>query len=83
MSTFFILEDPSVEGFSGAPVYALSGTYLGGANLNAGPFACVGLVHGAFKDKTGGKFAAITPAWLIIDAIEKSEKDKSQTITPN
>jgi hypothetical protein len=58
-TTFLILDDPSVQGFSGAPVYALSEVSLGGVAFGTGRFACIGLVHGTLQDNTGGKFAAI------------------------
>ena len=69
-SNFIILDDPSVEGFSGAPVYAQSSNPIGGANFNAGPFFCVGIIHGTVSDNTGGKFAAMTPASYISELID-------------
>jgi len=62
-STFLVLEEPSVQGFSGGPVYALSAVEFGGVALGVGRFACIGLVHGTLLDNTGGKFAAIVPAY--------------------
>lgn len=73
-TTFFILDDPSVAGFSGAPVYALSEVSYGGVAFGTGPFACLGLVHGTLSDKTGGKFAAIVPSYFILDIIDQHEK---------
>jgi hypothetical protein len=75
-TTFLILDDPSVQGFSGAPVYALSEVSLGGVAFGTGRFACVGLVHGTLSDNTGGKFAAIVPAYFIIQTIERFETKK-------
>ena len=75
-TTFLILEDPSVQGFSGAPVYALSEVSLGGVAFGTGRFACIGLVHGTLKDSTGGKFAAIVPSYFIIQTIERFETKK-------
>lgn len=72
-STFVVLEDPSVAGFSGSPVFALSTIDLVGARLHSGPLQCIGLVHGTLGDDTGGKFAAIVPAKYIIDTIKKSK----------
>ena len=66
-STFLVLEDPTVQGFSGGPVYALSEASLGGVAFGTGSFACIGLVHGTLPDNTGGKFADIVPAYYIID----------------
>lgn len=73
-TTFFILDDPSVAGFSGGPVYAQSEVSYGGVSLGTGPFACLGLVHGTLSDKTGGKFAAIVPSYFILETIEQYEK---------
>ncbi len=73
-TTFFILEDPSVQGFSGAPVYAMSQVNLGGVGFGTGKFGCIGLVHGTLKDNTGGKFAAIVPTYFVIQLIESYEK---------
>lgn len=73
-ATFFILDDPSTAGFSGAPVYAQSQIRTGMMGYSAGPFACVGLVHGTLKDNTGGKFAAIVPSYFITQTIEQYEK---------
>jgi hypothetical protein len=75
-TTFLILDDPSVQGFSGAPVYALSEVSLGGVAFGTGRFACIGLVHGTLADNTGGKFAAIVPAYFIIQTIERFETKK-------
>ena len=75
-TTFLILDDPSVQGFSGGPVYALSEVSLGGIAFGTGQFACVGLVHGTLPDNTGGKFAAIVPSYFIIQTIESFESRK-------
>jgi hypothetical protein len=76
-TTFLVLDDPSVQGFSGAPVYALSEVSLGGVAFGTGQFACIGLVHGTLPDNTGGKFAAIVPSYFIIQTIEKFENKES------
>jgi len=75
-TTFLVLDEPSVQGFSGAPVYALSSVNFGGVGLGVGQFACIGLVHGTLSDNTGGKFAAIVPSYFITQTIEKYENSK-------
>lgn len=75
-TTFLVLDEPSVQGFSGAPVYALSAVAFGGVALGVGQFACIGVVHGTLPDNTGGKFAAIVPSYFIIQTIEKYENSK-------
>jgi hypothetical protein len=67
---FFILDDPSVAGFSGAPVFRLPRIRVGNISVSQGPFSCVGLVHGTFNDPTGGKFAAIVPSSFVRQAVE-------------
>ncbi|MBO0331734.1 serine protease family protein [[Muricauda] lutisoli] len=62
-----LLQDPSIGGFSGGPVF-----YSGGAFNNTLVFGsttpkCVGIVSGTVGDSTGGKMAIITPAHLIFD----------------
>lgn len=79
-STFFILDDPSVAGFSGAPVFRLPHIRVGGIRSPQGPFQCVGIIHGTFKDKTGGKFAAVIPAFYIAETIRMAVKE--QKIVP-
>ena len=71
-ATFFILDDPSVAGFSGAPVFRLPVIRMGGVGMGQGAFQCVGLVHGTFSDDTGGKFAAVVPAKFIAETVRKA-----------
>lgn len=68
-ASFFILDDPSVAGFSGAPVFKLPSVKVGAMSSGQGAFECVGIVHGTFNDPTGGKFAAILPAFYIAETI--------------
>lgn len=71
-ATFFILDDPSVAGFSGAPVFRLPRVRMGGLSSGQGAFECVGLVHGTFNDKTGGKFAAVVPAKFVAETVSRA-----------
>ena len=75
-TTFLFLDDPSVAGFSGAPVYAMSAGQFGRGAFGAGKCICIGLVHSTVLDNTGGKFAAIVPSWFILQTIEKFENGK-------
>ena len=69
-TTFFVLEDPSVQGYSGAPVYTLTQKDLGGGiTIQGGLFSCIGLVHGTIRDDTGGKLALIVPSYFIVETI--------------
>ena len=75
-TTFLLLDDPSVAGFSGAPVYAMSAGQFGRGAFGASKCVCIGLVHCTVLDNTGGKFAAIVPSWFILQTIEKFENTK-------
>jgi len=54
--TYFLLDSPSIGGFSGSPVCALPGAYTRGTSfVLGGGLHCVGLVHGTVSDNTGGE----------------------------
>lgn len=72
-TTFLVLEDPSVQGFSGGPVYTVNQITTGGATIGGGRFAIIGLVHGTLLDNTGGKFAAIVPGYFVMQTIDAFE----------
>lgn len=74
MATFFVIQDPSIGGFSGAPLFDTRMPY---SKVNVGILVemgleprVLGLVHGTISDNTGGKLGAIVPAFLIIEALE-------------
>lgn len=70
-SEFFILDSPSVGGFSGAPVFVLPAVYSKGSSMVfSSAMYCVGMVHGTIHDETGGKFAAIVPAAHIGELLQ-------------
>jgi hypothetical protein len=72
---FFLLDSPSIGGFSGAPVFLLPApfTHDGGLAFSDAALAvCVGLVHGTLGDDTGGKLAAIVPVSYIVETLEKA-----------
>lgn len=70
MATFFVLQDPSIGGYSGAPVFVLK-TYRFGNTLMKGIDVdlCIGLIHGTISDNTGGKLGLVTPANYVYDVI--------------
>lgn len=73
LSTFYLLESPSVGGFSGAPLFELPGAYMeGNAFVPEKRIACVGLIHGTISDETGGKFAAVVPSYFIVKEIRRA-----------
>lgn len=76
MCTFFVTQDPSVGGFSGAPIFD---TRLPHSIRNAEQLIQIGreprilgLVHGTLSDNTGGKFAAIVPSFIILEVLEQA-----------
>ena len=69
-STFYLLDDPSVSGFSGGPVFELPQAIgTGDKSMWVNVYRIVGLVHGSISDKGGG-FAAIVPSIYIKETIE-------------
>ncbi len=68
-SDFFILENPSVGGYSGGPVFDLGYIIVGAMATNTGPTICHGIMHGTISDNTGGKIAAVTPCFYVKDLV--------------
>lgn len=83
MSTFFVTQDPSVGGFSGAPVfdtrlpYSSERAALDLRQVGSEP-RIVGLVHGTLSDQTGGKFGAIVPGFIILEVLEQARSRPSK-----
>lgn len=73
--TLFLLEDPSVQGYSGAPIFDLAEPVTGASfYLPSGrPLSCLGIVSSTFSDNTGGKMAGVVPTNCILDLIKKHE----------
>jgi len=82
-ATYFVLDKPSIRGFSGAPVFLSPGPYASGGAMvfleTPVPTVVVGLVHGTVSDKTGGKLAAVVPSKFIRDTILQASKPSSGT----
>lgn len=68
-SDFFTLENPSVGGYSGGPVFDLGYVIVGSMTSYTGPTVCYGIMHGTISDETGGKIAAVTPCSYVRDII--------------
>ncbi len=62
----YLLENPSMSGFSGGPVFV---GVKDRASVPLTKTLIVGIVTGTTYDKTGGKFAIITPSFHLIDLI--------------
>jgi Trypsin-like peptidase domain len=68
-SIFFLLENPSMGGYSGCPVFDLAYMVVGGMITTKDRTRCYGIMHGTLSDATGGKLAAVTPAFYLMDLI--------------
>ena len=69
-STFFCLENPSVGGYSGCPVFDLGYETNGTLTVTRDQTWCHGIMHGTMSDNTGGKIAMVTPAFYLKDLIK-------------
>ena len=66
-SDFFTLENPSIGGYSGGPIFDLGYVVVGAMTTSTGPTICHGIMHGTILDDTGGKMAAVTPCYYVKD----------------
>lgn len=66
---FFTLENPSVGGYSGGPIFDLGYIIVGSMTTCTGPTICHGIMHGTISDNTGGKIAAVTPCFYVADIV--------------
>lgn len=65
LTEFFCLENPSMGGYSGAPVLDLGYSIWGNATSTKEKTILQGIVHGTMSDNTGGKIALITPMYFL------------------
>lgn len=70
LSTFFCLENPSVGGYSGCPVFDLGYETSGTSTVYRKRTWCYGIMHGTIYDDTGGKIAMVTPAFYLKDLLK-------------
>lgn len=68
-SVFFLLENPSVAGYSGCPIFDLGIMIVGGMTTTREKTICQGIMHGTIFDNTGGKLAAVTPSYYLSEII--------------
>lgn len=62
---FFLLENPSVGGYSGGPVFDLGIMIVGAMTTTKDRTYCLGIIHGTISDETGGKLTAVTPTYYL------------------
>lgn len=67
-STFFCLENPSVGGYSGCPVFDLGYATNGVITTTKEKTICYGIMHGTLSNE----IAMVTPAYFLNDLIDKS-----------
>ena len=67
---FFCLENPSVGGYSGCPVFDLGYMVVGAMTTTKAKTICYGIMHGTMSDNTGGKIALVTPTFYLKDIIK-------------
>ncbi|PXX25708.1 S1C family serine protease [Arenibacter sp. ARW7G5Y1] len=77
LNPFIITDDPSIGGFSGGPVLEIHKTEkpmnIQGEKVGIAP-KVIGLVHGNLASNTPGNFAAIVPAFQIVETLELAPK---------
>lgn len=66
---FICLENPSVGGYSGCPIFDLGIMKKGVITSSQGPTRLIGIMHGTLSDNTGGKIAVFSPALYLKDLI--------------
>lgn len=69
-SEFFCLENPSIGGYSGCPVFDLGYSTNGIMTMTKEKTLCHGIMHGTMSDNTGGKIAMVTPSFYLKDIID-------------
>lgn len=78
-AVFYLLDNPSIGGFSGAPIFETPGAHSSqGGLVIGGRLACVGLIHGTISDDTGGKLGAVVPSAFIIETMDKARAGRGK-----
>jgi hypothetical protein len=79
---FFLLQDPSVSGYSGGPLIQsgdprviATGPTAGSIGVVTGGARCWGFVSGTYADETGGKMSRIVPAFYAVELIRQAERE--------
>lgn len=71
LATFILLENPSTGGYSGGPVFDMGKIESGNITMSSGTGTiCYGLIHGTISDETGGKIAAMTPSYYVVQLLK-------------
>lgn len=71
IATFFIVQDPSIGGYSGAPVFIIDAHSFGNTIIKGfNAIMCIGIMHGTSMDNTGGKLGLVVPSKYVYDLIK-------------
>jgi hypothetical protein len=71
----FLLDQPSMGGYSGAPVFAEAQVQLAeGGQVTVVAPRCVGLISRTIGDDSGGQFAAVVPGVAVHRAMAKARR---------
>lgn len=82
-ATFFVIQDPSIGGYSGAPVLeTLGGVRVSEEGIGFGPASMrvVGMIHGTVSDQSGG-LGAVTPSAFIIETMQRDAAGSGESFT--
>lgn len=76
--TFFVLENPAMAGYSGCPIFDMGYVIYGKMTIEGEQTTCYGIMHGTLFDATGGKIAAVTPSYYLMNLLIDAEKENLQ-----
>jgi hypothetical protein len=89
---FFLLQDPSVSGYSGGPLIQSGDPRVIATDARAesimvvsGGARCWGFVASTYADETGGKMSRIVPAFYAVELIRQTQREMVivQALTPS
>lgn len=70
---YYLLDRPSVQGYSGAPAFQVPGVFDRGTNLVVGKdLILVGVIAGSLSDNTGGKLGVAIPPQFIAELFDRA-----------
>lgn len=72
-STYFLLENPSIQGYSGGPVFDMGYETLGGGSATASSgkgTICYGIITEKLHDDTGGKLGGVVPSFYLYELLK-------------
>lgn len=72
-SLFFLLQDPSVSGYSGGPVVESGDPRVLGQAFVTGGTRCWGFVAATFGDESGGKMCKVVPSFYAVGLVREVE----------